>query len=332
MEIKNSFYTLVLISLFFALGCEHIETRREEQNKTPPQVKVEPGQALPTNQIPVTQAPPDSTVTTALPQAPQPILGKALPVGVFLGPGAMRSYAEIGVLRALQRAQIPIVVIGGLEWGSIVGASYALGHGANEVEWEMMKLKKEELPNSTFLNRELKPKDPQELFNFLTTVFGSKDLTSGTIPFRCPTTDGDSTEFISQGKAREQLVRCAVLPPLYNYYERAGRRWITGALSPADWPTELRKAGAQFIIYVDVISQGSYMSEKRYGNDPELKALWTAVKAISKQQHLFANLTIEVPSDLDLSDFDHRREMIGVGERAATRYIPDLTRALGINK
>jgi len=288
------------------------------------------------NSGPQVEAPPpnlspqDHSFPQTLPQTSIPQIGKVLPVGVFLGPGAMRAYAHIGVLRALQRAQIPIVAIGGMEWGSIIGASFALSKAANGVEWEMMKLKKDQLPSSGLLNGGLQPKDPQELFNFLSTSFGTKDLGSGNIPFRCSTTDGDQVELISQGKAREQLVKCAVLPPLFSFYQRAGKNYISGALSPADWPTEFRKLGVQFIIYVDVISSGPFMTDKNYSGNSELKALWLAVRGISKQQHLFANLTIEVPMDMDLSDYDHRREAVIQGEQTATKFLPYLEKTIGM--
>jgi predicted acylesterase/phospholipase RssA len=309
---------LFLVSILAVLnGCQTIANR---STQVPPLVPIQ-------SQIPTDQSFPQTLPQTTTP----PVQGNPLNVGVFLGPGAMRSYAHIGVLRALQRAQIPIVVIGGMEWGSIIGASFALSKGANEVEWEMMKLKKEQLPSSTLLSRDLKPKDSQDLFNFLSSAFASKDLASGNIPFRCATTDGDQVEFISQGKAREQLVKCAALPPLYSFYERAGKSYISGALSPGDWPGELRKLGAQFIVYVDVVSRGNIMTDKRYTGDSELKALWLAVRATSRQQHLFANFTIEIPSDMDLSDYDHRRDAIALGEQAALNSLGTIKQAIGVH-
>jgi len=79
------------------------------------------------------------------------------------------------------------------------------------------EVKKDQLPSSTLLNSNPQPKDPQELFNFLNASFGARDLASGNIPFRCSTTDGDQVELVSQGKAREQLMKCAVLPPLFSF-------------------------------------------------------------------------------------------------------------------
>lgn len=314
MAIKNFlFLVLTVVTTLVLSSCQTVNHRTSG-----PQVEAPPPNL----------APKDQSFPQTLPQTTAPQVGKVLPVGVFLSAGAMRAYAHIGVLRALQRAQIPIVAVGGLEFGSIIGASFALAKGANGVEWEMMKLKKEQLPSSTLLNS-AQPKDPQELFNFLSSSFGTKDLASGNIPFRCSTTDGDQVQIISQGIAREQLVKCAVLPPLYSFYQRAGKNYISGALSPADWPSEFRKLGVQFIIYVDVISSGTFMTDKSTNNS-ELKALWLAVRGISKQQHLFANLTIEVPMDMDLSDYEHRRDAVAQGEQTAIKFLPYLEKTIGM--
>src|ERR1700683_4335841 len=138
MEIKNFLFLLIVV--IGLAGCQTAKVSTE-QNPLP--------------QSPKNPTPQDQSFPQTLPQATTPELGKPLAVGVYLGPGAMRSFAHIGVLRVLQRNQIPIVAIGGMEWGSIVAASYALSKGVNEVEWEMMKLKKEELPSPGLLNRDL---------------------------------------------------------------------------------------------------------------------------------------------------------------------------------
>jgi len=328
MATKSFLFLAAFLSL--ASACDTLQTRKHAPQPLP--VKVEPGQPQPVPQTP-TQGAPNGT-EAGMPVVPVqetvPHSGQVLPVGVYLSAGAIRSFAHIGVLRVLQRAQVPIVAIGGMEWGSIVAASYATSRGANEVEWEMMKLRKEELPSTSLLGHEVTARDTQELFGFLKNAFGDKDLAGGTVPFRCSTTDGDETQFISTGKAREQLLKCSVLPPMYRFYDRAGKQWVSGAVSPGDWPGELRKAGAQYIIYVDVVSHGNVLSLNKYPNEQQLRALWMAVKSISKEQHLFANLTMEIPMDIDLTDFDRRRDAVAVGERVANTYINDILHAIGI--
>ena len=70
--------------------------------------------------------------STAIERLARHLVGKS--VGLVLGGGGARALAEIGVLRALQEANIPIDVIGGTSMGAVIGALVALGHDADAIE------------------------------------------------------------------------------------------------------------------------------------------------------------------------------------------------------
>ncbi len=57
--------------------------------------------------------------------------GKA--IGVVLGGGAARGFAEIGILRALEEAGIPIDIVGGTSMGALNSALYAMGCQHKEI-------------------------------------------------------------------------------------------------------------------------------------------------------------------------------------------------------
>jgi len=54
-------------------------------------------------------------------------------VGLVLGGGGAKAFAEIGVLRALEKAGVPVDVVGGTSMGAVIGALAALGHDAQAV-------------------------------------------------------------------------------------------------------------------------------------------------------------------------------------------------------
>ena len=60
------------------------------------------------------------------------LLGRS--VGLALGGGGARAFAEVGALRALAEAGIPVDVIGGTSMGAVVGALAALGQDAHEIQ------------------------------------------------------------------------------------------------------------------------------------------------------------------------------------------------------
>lgn len=55
-------------------------------------------------------------------------------VGLVLGGGGARGIAHIGVLKVLERERIPVHAIAGTSMGAIVGALYAAGYSADELE------------------------------------------------------------------------------------------------------------------------------------------------------------------------------------------------------
>ncbi|WP_231882582.1 patatin-like phospholipase family protein, partial [Oleiphilus sp. HI0061] len=59
-------------------------------------------------------------------------------IGLALGGGGAKGGAHVGVLKALEREQIPVDYIAGTSIGSIVGGLYAMGYSAAEIEKKMM--------------------------------------------------------------------------------------------------------------------------------------------------------------------------------------------------
>src|SRR5690554_2672479 len=55
-------------------------------------------------------------------------------VGVVLSGGGAKGFAHIGVLKVLEEAGIPIDYIAGTSMGAIIGALYASGYTANQLD------------------------------------------------------------------------------------------------------------------------------------------------------------------------------------------------------
>lgn len=72
-----------------------------------------------------------------LSQAAQPIVGKShqrLKVALVLGGGGAKGAAEVGVLKEIERAGVPVDFIVGTSIGSIVGGLYSAGYRAAELD------------------------------------------------------------------------------------------------------------------------------------------------------------------------------------------------------
>ena len=82
---------------------------------------------------------------------------RKLKVGLALGGGAARGAAHIGILKVLERENIPIHVIAGTSIGAIIGAMYATHPSAVEIErkaYEYIESKQFKLLKFDFLNAE----------------------------------------------------------------------------------------------------------------------------------------------------------------------------------
>ena len=55
-------------------------------------------------------------------------------VGLVLGGGGAKGAAEVGVLKVLEEADIPVDYIAGTSIGSIVGGLYAIGYDAADID------------------------------------------------------------------------------------------------------------------------------------------------------------------------------------------------------
>lgn len=62
------------------------------------------------------------------------MLKKKKKIGLALGGGSARGFAHIGVLKILERENIPIDLIAGTSMGAVVGALYCAGIKINMLE------------------------------------------------------------------------------------------------------------------------------------------------------------------------------------------------------
>ncbi|MDP2419597.1 MAG: patatin-like phospholipase family protein, partial [Hydrogenophaga sp.] len=81
---------------------------------------------------PLWAAEPGAQTDTSAPSATRPV------VGLVLSGGGARGFAHVGVLKALEAAQVPVDLIVGTSMGAIVGGLYASGMSADELEREIL--------------------------------------------------------------------------------------------------------------------------------------------------------------------------------------------------
>jgi len=212
-------------------------------------------------------------------------LGQDRPkVGLVLSGGGAAGLAHIGVIRVIEEAGIPIDYIGGTSMGSIVGALFALGYSADEMEallkgkdWTMLlsdKIPREDLTfeakkemEKFFIDFPLTRKGIQlpsglvvghNIMNMLAGItwsaYDKKSFLDFHIPFLCIGADIVTGEEVvmTSGVLHDALRASMAIPTAFTAIEIDNKLMIDGGYLnnfPAD---HVKLMGADIIIGVDV--------------------------------------------------------------------------------
>ena len=221
------------------------------------------------------------------PQVSQPLQSQHFrkKVGLVLGGGGAKGAAEVGVLKVLEEADIPIDYIAGTSIGAIVGGLYAIGYDAADIDslyrnqnWIFLLSDQVKRESETFLSKEEREKyivhiplskerkvslpagyvKGQNIFNLfskLTVGYHQvDDFSNLPIPFRCVAVDlVDGKEVVFSSGSLPMAMRASMsIPGVFAPVEWKGKMLVDGgALNnlPVDVAKEM---GADVIICVDL--------------------------------------------------------------------------------
>ncbi|MEO1192428.1 MAG: patatin-like phospholipase family protein [Pseudomonadota bacterium] len=217
---------------------------------------------------------------------------------VVLGGGGARSFAQIGVLKAMETLGIGIDRIGGTSMGAIIGAQYADGYTPDEIleinidTWERNKPHKAfTLPISSLLTAGRSKR-------LIQNVFGERDIEDLWMNFFC--ISSDLTQLQSRchetGKIWWSLLASGAIPGICSsIISDDGSLLVDGGLIdnlPVGVMNEMHEGT---IIAVDVASDSGLSPNWQHTIPPNgLRALWHQVNPFSKAKphpHIFKLFT-----------------------------------------
>lgn len=205
-------------------------------------------------------------------------------IGLVLSGGGAKGFAHIGVLKRLEELNMPIDYISGTSMGSIIGAFYAMGYSANEIEklvlnqdWnelltdeisrKYIHVKDKQALDRYVISFPIKPKGIQipagivigqniiNLFDRYTIEYHDKtDFRKFPIPFVCIATDletGDAV-VLDKGNISEALRASMAIPTVFTPIEINGKLLADGGMINNFPVEEVIKMGADIVIGVDV--------------------------------------------------------------------------------
>lgn len=174
-------------------------------------------------------------------------------VGLALGGGGARGIAHIGAIKAFEELGITFDYVAGTSAGSIIGALYAYGKSAKEIEELVKSLRKKDIMRGMIPF--IKPTKTERLEEQLNKAFGDLTVFSEMkIPLSVVCTDlktGKEVDFDYGNVAKVVSGSCAV-PGVFTPVVYEDMHLIDGGLRnnvPAD---VVKKMGANVVFAIDV--------------------------------------------------------------------------------
>ncbi len=175
-------------------------------------------------------------------------------VGIALGGGVVRGLAHIGVLAELDEAGIPIDVVAGTSVGAVVGALFAAGMSAAELEYIAGKIRWRDLARPVWPRQGLLSFEPLE--RTLVRLLGDVTFADLARPFAAVCTDMRTGRQVAihEGRVAAAVRASASVPVAVEPLEQEPYLLADGVLVNNTPATVVRALGADYVIGVDILA------------------------------------------------------------------------------
>ena len=246
-------------------------------------------------------------------------------IGLALAGGAARGYAHVGVLKVLEREGIPIDLIAGTSMGSFVGAYYASGFSAAEIEEMAIATKRRHITSIGFSKKGLL--STRKITKMLSRDIGNRTFQDLTIPLSVVTTELSTGEevVINTGSVKEAVLASISIAGVFPPKEVNGRLLIDGGYVNQVPVSVARNMGADFVIAVVV----GYWAKKRdkYKNSSQIfiRAIDIMARKLAAKEEEGADVIIKPDVESEsLAAYHKAAFFIEAGEKAAEEVLPKI--------
>ena len=270
-------------------------------------------------------------------------------VGLVLSGGGAKGFAHIGVLKVIEKAGVRIDYIGGTSMGAIVGALYASGYNATQLDSifrsvDFNTLIQDNIPRSakTFYEREDSekyaltlpfdyfkiglPKSLSKGQNFYNKfselashVSDIRDFDNLSIPFFCMSTNIETGKqiLLDKGYLPEAVSASGALPSVFSPIELDDILMTDGGVVNNYPVDEIRAKGAEIVIGVDV--QDSLMTRDQLNSVTSILLQISNFRTVTEMKHKVKETDIYIKpsiSGFSVISFSDTDEIISNGEKA----------------
>lgn len=245
-------------------------------------------------------------------------------VGIALGGGAAKGFAHIGVIKMLEANGLAPVVVAGTSAGSVVGALYASGMNAFELQEKAVALDEAKIRDLQLSSGGLLL--GQKLEDYVNEQVRRQPLERLAKPFAVVATrleDGERTVFV-RGNTGQAVRASSSVPGVFQPVAIGKNHFVDGGIVSPVPVDAARELGADVVIAVDI-------SNKARGQTPAgmLGTIGQSIAIMGQklgQAELSRADVIVRPQVLDIggADFSQRASAILEGEKAALAAMPQI--------
>ena len=243
-------------------------------------------------------------------------LKKKNKIGLALGTGSARGWAHIGVIKALNEANIKVDYVAGVSIGAVVGAVYAAGN-INALEDVALQLNWKQIlsfidivfPKSGLI-------DGNKIADFIRMYIKAKNIEDLPLPFCAVSTDlATGKEIIIKKGDIVEAVRASISTPgIFTPVIKDNMTLIDGGIVNSVPVSVVRKMGADIVIAVDLTHD--IISNRGIGKiqtvSPEsMQMVETSDSRPIKKQTFLTSLNTKIRS-IDMSALTHIKQWMKI--------------------
>jgi len=251
-------------------------------------------------------------------------------LALVLGGGGTRGFAHVGVIKVLEAQGIRPDLVVGTSAGSFVGALYAGGYHATDLEAIALELEASSIRDVTFPNRGFVK--GELLQDFINRKLDNRSIEDLPLPLAVVATELSSGTLavFTKGNTGMAVRASSSIPGIFQPVRIHDKDYVDGGLLSPVPVNVAREMGADIVIAVDVTREPEDSPAPTSTIDVLLQAIVIMENLIAAKETAEANVVIRPALQLSgLQGFDDKQIAISAGERAASDALPLIKRLLG---
>ena len=270
-------------------------------------------------------------------------MSDAVKVGLALSGGGVRGMAHIGVIKVLEKNQVPISFISGASAGALVGGIYASGTPIEKIEETVTKLRSRDIA------RLIDPGRPSvgfikgnKLMKLISKILTEKNIENFKIPFSAIATDvvtGDEIIF-NRGDALTAIRSSISFPGVFAPVKFENSFLVDGGVVNPLPVDAVKEMGADVILGVNVLGEPTAKVDEKKQTIVSRKVISNIISIMEKkmvdlklEKVKDKNMVILKPNVRGISTFTVSSkslvQAIKEGEKETSRRISEILGMIG---